>query len=197
MDEGKSFLERVLAHVRPVGSKDYVFSHWEVAGKPTVEGVGLLRVPGLDAGRALACMMDVDHYVGNLKHIVECRSIADPAFSTGDRVRVYQRIKIPLLGDVHHEIALERAGRHGDLEVAAWHLLERETAALSSKAAARSQYCDGAWLAGGELLGYALSSAPRREDVGFIKWKALTTGADVAASKVVRESIEAMARWAR
>ena len=46
------------------------------------------------------------------------------------------------------------------------------------------------------LVGYALGSAPKREDVGFLKWKALTTGADVAASKVVKTNIEGMARWA-
>ena len=46
------------------------------------------------------------------------------------------------------------------------------------------------------MVGYALSSAPRRDDVGFLKWKALTTGADVAASRVIKDNIAAMARWA-
>ena len=49
---------------------------------------------------------------------------------------------------------------------------------------------------GNGTLGYALSSAPRRDDVGFLKFKALTSGADAAASRVVKSNIEGMARWA-
>ncbi len=87
-------------------------------------------------------------------------------------------------------------GEHAGYQIASWRLLEEETAALSGKMAIRSQYSDGAWLVAPGVVAYALSSAPRREDVGFIKWKALTTGADVAAAKVIRENIAAMARWA-
>jgi hypothetical protein len=32
--------------------------------------------------------------------------------------------------------------------------------------------------------------------VGFLKWKALTSGADAAASRVLRANVEGMARWA-
>ncbi|MBI4955096.1 MAG: hypothetical protein HY908_23945 [Myxococcales bacterium] len=196
MGQETSFLARVMQHVRSTGVTSYQFAHWPVPGKPTDEGVGLLPVPGIDAERLIARVLDVDHYVGNLNHVVECRTVADAALAARKVVRFYQRIKIPMLGDVHHELAFERLPVTNGFEVAAWHLLDKETAALSAKAAARSQYCDGAWLVAPGLIGYALSSAPRREDVGFLKWKALTTGADVAASKVVRENIECMARWA-
>ena len=64
------------------------------------------------------------------------------------------------------------------------------------KTGARSEYNVGAWLIGNGTLGYALSSAPRRDDVGFLKFKALTSGADAAASRVVKSNIEGMARWA-
>jgi hypothetical protein len=140
--------------------------------------------------------MDVGAYVGPIPHVVASRRTEDPAYPGPGMVRFYQRVKIPLLGDVHQEIVLERAGSHAGYEIAAWHMLDRETAALSSKEAIRSQYSDGAWLVGDGVVGYALSSCPRREDVGFLKWKALTTGADVAASKVIRDNIAAMARWA-
>jgi hypothetical protein len=45
------------------------------------------------------------------------------------------------------------------------------------------------------MLGYAFGSAPKRDDVGFLKWKALTSGADAAAGRVLRANIEGMARW--
>jgi hypothetical protein len=138
----------------------------------------------------------VDHYVGNVAHVTECRAIADPAYTPPAKVRFYQRIKIPLLGEIHHELVLEMAGTHGGFEVAAWSMLERETEKLSTRVGMRSQYSDGAWLAMPGLVAYAFSSAPRREDVGFLKWKAMTAGADVAAPKVLRENIDGTARWA-
>nr|MBA2319997.1 hypothetical protein [Deltaproteobacteria bacterium] len=68
--------------------------------------------------------------------------------------------------------------------------------ALSPEDGFRSDYSQGAWFARPGFLGYALASAPKREDVGFLKWKALTTGADAAAGRVVKANLEAMARWA-
>jgi hypothetical protein len=51
-------------------------------------------------------------------------------------------------------------------------------------------------LAAPGIVGYALGSAPKRDDVGLLKWKALTSGADAAASRVLKANLEAMARWA-
>lgn len=190
------FIERVLERMPKGAVRDYEFHHWSVPGKPTDEAVGVLAVPEADAERVLARVMDVDRYVGNVGHVVESRAIADAAYQMPKMVRFYQRIKIPLLGEVHHEIVLERIGERDGWEIAQWHMLERETEALSKKLGMRSQYSDGAWLVRPGIVGYALSSAPRRDDVGLLKWKALTTGADVAASKVIRENIDGMARWA-
>lgn len=196
MSQPSEFVQRVLRHVTSSGVRDYVFRHWSAPGKVTDEAVGVLPVPGADPERVLARVMDVDHYVGNVAHVVECRSIPDPAHTPPQAVRFYQRVKLPLLGDVHHELVMERlAGQHAGFEVAAWRLLGPETEKLSAKVGIRSQYSDGAWLVAPGLVGYALSTAPRRDDVGFIKWKALTTGAEVAASRLIRENIEGMARW--
>jgi hypothetical protein len=140
--------------------------------------------------------MDVDNYVGAIAHVAENRSVADPAHAPPQAVRFYQRLKIPLLGAVHHELVLERLGTIQGYEVACWHMLERETSALKSKGVIRSQYNDGLWLVAPGVVGYGLSSAPRRDDVGFLKWKAMTAGADAAAPKVVRDNIEGMAAWA-
>ena len=41
-------------------------------------------------------------------------------------------------------------------------------------------------------LGYALGSAPRREDVGFLKFKALTAGADAAGIRIEDQGVTAM-----
>jgi len=190
------FLDRVFQRVSSTDIDEYLFEHWPVGGKPTDEGVGILPVPGADPERILQRVFDVDHYVGNVGHVVQCRAIPDAAYKPPQKVRFYQRIKIPLLGEVHHELVLERMGKIKGFEVASWHMLARETEALNSKSTIRSQYNDGAWLVAPGLVGYALSSAPRRSDVGLLKWKAMTAGADVAASKVVRDNIQGMSAWA-
>jgi len=196
MSEVSPFLTRVLERAPKGAVTDFVFKSWSMPGKVTSETLGLLPVPGVDAQKFFARVMDLDHYKGIIPHVVDSHCIADPRYVKPEKVRFYQRIKIPLLGDVHQELVLSLVGQHGDFQVAQWQMLERETEALSGKDAIRLQYSDGAWLVGPGVVGYALSSAPRREDVGFLKWKALTTGADVAASKVVRDNIAAMAKWA-
>jgi hypothetical protein len=190
------FIDRVLGRVPRAPITDYTFMHWPHGDKPTHEGVGLLPVLGADPEKILARVFEVDHYLGNIGHVVECRAVADERFQRPEKLRFYQRVKIPLLGEVHHELVLERLGTIDGFEIAAWSMLEAETGALSSKRGIRSQYNEGAWLVKPGVVGYALSSAPRRDDVGFLKWKALTTGADVAASGVVRENIDGMSRWA-
>jgi hypothetical protein len=192
------FLERVLARMpRPDARKtEYQFDHWPYSGKVTDEAVGVLAVPGVDPEKFLARVMDVNHYVGPIPHVTESRAIADPRYVPPEKVRFYQRVNIPILGEIHQEIALELLGEHKGYQVAAWHLCVPETEALSPKKAIRAQYSDGAWLVAPGVVGYALTSAPKRDDVGFLKWKALTTGADVAASKVIKDNIAAMARWA-
>ncbi len=194
--EAQAFLERVLKHLPPAAPSAYAFTHWSHDGRPTDEGLGLLPVPGLDPEAALAAVMDVDRYAGNLDHVVECRSKADPRFEPPDAVRFYQRLEIPMIGAIQHELALQRLGTHAGYQCAGWDILRPETDALSPKAGFRSDYNHGVWLAAPGLLGYALGSAPKRKDVGFLKWKALTSGADAAASRVIKANIQAMARWA-
>lgn len=192
-----AFLDRLFQHLTSLPIREYLFRHWAVPGKVTNEAVGLLPVPGADPEKIAARVMDVDHYVGNVAHVCAARSIPDPAYPPPNMVRFYQRVKIPVIGELHQELVLERAGPRDGYQVLSWRLLERETEALSPKQAIRPAYLDGAWLMAPGVLGYALSSCPRREDVGLLKWKALTTGADVAAAGVFRENIEGMARWAR
>ena len=71
------------------------------------------------------------------------------------------------------------------------------TANLDKKQGARSDYNVGAWLLKDDAVGYALSSAPKRDDVGRLKFAALTKGADAGATQVVQANIEGMIRWSR
>lgn len=194
--EHEAFVERVMGRLPAGAPSGYVFQSWAHAGRPTEEGFGLLAVPGLDPGKLIDAVMDVDRYVGNVEHVSVCRSVADPRFVPPAAVRFYQKVEIPVLGAIHHELVLHRLGERAGWQVAAWSVLRAETDALSAKEAFRSDYNHGAWLAKPGLLVYALGSAPKRDDVGFLKWKALTTGADAAASRVVKANLEGMARWA-
>lgn len=194
--EALAFLERVFQKVPQSSITAPVFHHWPYGGKPTEEAVGVVPVAGVDPDRLIARVMDVDHYVGNVEHVVECRSIPDPQFTPPEKVRFYQRVNIPLLGGVHHELVLVNAGEMNGYKVAYWYMLQDKTDALNPKVAARSQYNVGAWFAKPGVVGYALSSAPRREDVGLVKWVSLTKGADLAAQQVLKGNIEGMARWA-
>lgn len=194
--EAKAFLDRVLQRLPTARPAAFTFQHWNHGGRPTDEGFGLLPLPGVVAAKLIDAVMDVDHYVGNLKYVSACRSAKDPRFVPPEAVRFYQKIEVPILGVLHHELALQRLGEHKGYLCAGWDLLAPETDKLSSKDGIRSDYNHGLWLVGEGVVGYALGSAPKRDDVGFLKWKALTAGADAGASRVVKENIEAMARWA-
>lgn len=194
--EAQAFVDRLFQRLPRLPPTNFVFFHWNHGGRPTDEGFGLAPVPGMSAERVIAAVMDVDHYVGNVEHVVECRAIPDPRYTPPQQVRFYQRVDIPMLGGIQHELVLQRLGQRQGYEILAWDMLKTETDALSSKVGARSDYNTGAWLVGNGVLGYALASAPRRDDVGFLKFKALTSGADAAASRVIKANIEGMARWA-
>ncbi|MFN7144974.1 MAG: hypothetical protein ACK4YP_14450 [Myxococcota bacterium] len=196
MDDLATFLDRVFSRLPATPPREFQWFHWSHPGRATEEGFGLLPVPGLDPAKLIDAVMDVDHYVGNVEHVKVCRSVQDSRFHPAEARRFYQRIDVPMLGSVHHELVIRRLGERKGYAVAAWDLLRPETDALSPKDGARSDYSQGAWLAAPGLIGYALASAPRREDVGLLKWKALTAGADVAASRVLRANLEGMARWA-
>lgn len=191
------FVQRVLKKVPSSAPSSYHFESWSVPGKVTKEGFGLLPVSGVDADALIARVMDLDSYVGNVDHVEESRSIDDERYTPPEQVRFYQKIKIPVLGSIHQEIVLTDAGEHDGVRVAFWEILGPETRALSKRDGIRGDYNDGAWLVMPGAVGYALSSAPLRDDVGFIKWKALTKGADVGASNVIQNNIEGMVRWAK
>ncbi|MEO0602963.1 MAG: hypothetical protein AAF211_16095 [Myxococcota bacterium] len=185
------FVDRVFARLS-TAPDNYEFQHWNHDGRPTDEGFGLIQVADVDPERLVAAVLDVDSYVGNIDHVKECRTIADDRFDGTTKKRFYQRIELPMLGAVHHELGIADLGERDGFRVVAWDVLRAETDALSAKQGFRSDYNQGAWLVKPGVVGYALSSAPKRNDVGFLKWQALTKGANAAASAVVKGAISGM-----
>jgi len=185
------FVDRVFARL-PRDPATFEFLHWNHDGRPTEEGFGLQPVSDVDPERFVAAVLDVDGYVGNVDHVKECRTVPDDRFDGTTEKRFYQRLEIPMLGAIHHELGIADLGERDGYRVVAWDVLRDETDALSPKQGFRSDYNQGAWIVKPGYVGYALSSAPKRDDVGFLKWQALTRGANAAASTVVKGAISGM-----
>lgn len=194
--EHEAFLARVLSHLPRQLPTSFHFQSWSHGGRPTSEAVAIMPIAGVDPAKVIDAVMDVDHYVGNIDHVAACRAVADARFVPPEQVRFYQKVDIPVIGAIQHELVLHRMGTHSGYEVAAWSVLRAETDALSKRDGFRSDYNHGAWLAAPGVLGYALGSAPKRDDVGFLKFKALTKGSDAGAKRVLKGNLEGMARFA-
>jgi hypothetical protein len=197
--EVREFLGRVLERVPEGGTgvTGYQFRHWGRDGKPTHEAFGLKAVPGVDPQEAFARVMDVDGYPGHLAHVAACRSVPDPAFEPPEKVRFFQVVRVPGIARVQQELVLVDAGTVKGYRVAFWYLLAGQTEALDPEAGARSAYNVGGWLAAPGVVGYALSTWPRRGDVNALQWMSLTSGADALAEKVVEGNIDGLAAWAK
>lgn len=191
-----AFLDRVFPNVPASPGSSFSFKAWRHDGRPTKEGVGILPMANVPVDALAARIMDVDSYVGNVDYVTHSRVASGPENNPPKVVRFYQRISIPMLSAIHMELLLQDFGERDGWRVIAWDQ-HAATDKLSTKDGARSQYNMGAWLLRPDAVGYALSSAPRREDVGRLKFAALTKGADAGAPKVVRANIEGMVRWAR
>ena len=190
-----AFLDRVF-RTSPSARGSFHFDAWRHDGRPTREGVGVLPVPSVPVEKMAARIMDVGSYKGNIDYVVESRIVDGPENVPPGVVRFYQRIQIPMLSAIQMELVLTDFGDRDGWRVLAWSQHDG-TDALNPKKGARSQYNVGAWLLRPDAVGYALSSAPRKSDVGRLKFAALTKGADAGATKVVRNNIEGMLRWAR
>lgn len=192
----KPFMDRVFAQIGGLKKTPYDFAAWSQAGRPTEEGVGLLTLSStIDPEKVVRRVMDVEGYTTNLGHVSVSRSIADARYVRPSAVRFYELIALPMIGDLHFEAVLTDAGTCNGYRVATWHMLESETNALSREQGMRSDYNDGAWLATPTSIGYALSSAPIKDDTNWAQWQALTIGADATAGGVVEGNLEAMAKW--
>ncbi len=192
-----SFLDRVFAHAPSSVGGDFQFQAWRHADRPTQEGFGILPISGVDVDRLAACILNVGAYRGNVDYVEESRVIADARYAPPGAVRFYQRVKVPMLATIQMELVLSDYGVRNGWRVLAWHQLDAETARLNPDVGARSEYNVGAWLLRSDAVGYALSSAPQKGDVGRLKFAALTKGADAGAPQVVKANINGMVAWSR
>lgn len=190
------FMEEIFKRVPSTLTKDFTPIFWQTEGNPTKEGIGLLKTSGADVDELARLVMDVDHYVGNLDYVLTCRSKADARFTRPSSVRFYQLVNIPMVNRVQHELVLKDGGTRNGYRVVYWHHLGPETAALKPEEGARSEYSVGVWLLSPNAVGYGLSNAPVRGDLSDGDWGALTTGADLIASRVVKENIKGLLAWA-
>ncbi len=188
-----SFLDRVFAHLPPIPVRSFTFASWNHDRRPTDEGVGVMPVAGVDPEKLVACVLDVEAYPANLKGVSQVR-VAERGEGF---VRYWQHIHMPVLGDMQMQLLLRDHGERDGWRVVAWEQDDAATAALDPRKGVRTAYNVGAWLVREGHVAYALSSAPRREDVGRLKFAALTRGADAAASKMVQANIEAIVAWSR
>lgn len=192
-----AFLDRIFPHVPRLSSSRFSFEAWKHAGRPTREGVGVLPGLDVDVDRMSGRIMDVASYKGNVEHVEESRIVEGPEHRPPQAVRFYQRIKLPVLGAIHMELAMRDFGVRDGWRVIAWEQLGAATDRLSTRQGARTEYNLGAWLIKSDSVGYALASAPRKQDVGRLKFAAMTKGADASAPSVVKANIEGMLRWSK
>ncbi len=195
--EVQQFLGRVLEKVPHAGAgvAGYRFTDWQIAGRPTREALGLKAIPGLDPAKVIPRIMDFGGYPGNLAHVEACRSRPNPAFRPPAKARFYQAVRIPAVGRLQQVLVLVDAGTVQGYRLVYWYLHD-ETGALDPKDGARADYNVGAWLVAPDLVGFALSSCPRRDDVSTPAWFLLTKGADALAKGIVEGNIDGMAAWA-
>ena len=191
------FIDRAFQHMPAPPFRDYHFESWKYGGKPVSEGVGTLANSGGDVEKMVQCLMDVDHYVGNVDHVIECRSIEDSRFAPPKAKRFYEKINVPLVAKLQMELVIEDQGEREGWRLITWRLLDEETAALNPKQGARSDYNVGFWALREDAVAYALASASRKDDVGRLKYMAIAKGADAMAPKVMRGNIDGLLRWAK
>ena len=193
-----AFLGRVFKALPSPVVEEFTFSAWSVSSNPTKEGFGLLKTSApVDVDRLASLVMAVDKYKGNLDHVVECYTVPDVRFHPPVTVHFHQKVNIPMVNDLQHDLVLNDAGVQNGYRVLYWYDLEAETAALKPENGARSAYSVGLWLISKDAVGYGVSNAPYREDVSTYEWTALTTGSDALASPVVRKNIEGLIAWSK
>ena len=182
-----------MPHVASLNPERFSHTSWRFEGRPTSETVGVLPNPETDVELMVKHILDVEAYPDNVKYVeavdvIERRSDSD--------VTYVQHMNLPLIGRIQVQINLSDFGERDGFRVVAWDQDDEATAALDKKQGARTAYNLGAWLLTDHSVGYALSTAPLKSDVGTLKYMAMTRGADATASEVLKQNIHGMVNWA-
>jgi hypothetical protein len=149
----------------------------------------------IDVDAMVARILDVTEYPRNVRY-VDSVEVLDRR-SDSDFTYV-QKLNLPMLGGLQMALHLADIGDREGFRVVAWHQDDDATDALDKKrGGARTQYNLGAWLLKPDLVLYALSSAPRKQDVGSLKFAVMTKGAEATASEVLKSNIEGMVAWSK
>lgn len=191
----EAFLGRVFEHLPELGRDRFSNTSWKFENHPTTEGLGLKPGVDVDVDKVAACVLNVEAYPENLKFVESC-TITNPI---SDTEFVYtQKMKLPAIGGVQVSLHMEDLGDREGYRVVAWNQDDAGTEALNTKqGGARTQYNIGAWLIKSDEVAYSLSSAPRKKDVGSIKFAVMTRGADATAGTVLSTTIDAMVAWSQ
>lgn len=191
----EEFLDRVFAHIGDIPEKSG-FSHtsWSHEGRPTSEAIGRYPVD-IDIEAMVSRILDVEGYKSNVDY-VESIEVLD---RTSDSDFTYvQKLSLPVLGGLQMALHLADVGEREGYRVVAWEQDDAATDALDKKnGGARTQYNLGAWLLRSDLVLYALSSAPRKKDVGSLKFAVMTKGGEATASEVLKGNIKGMVAWSQ
>jgi len=184
-----------MEHLPSLSGGGYSFASWRFERRPTKEGLGLKRGLTVDIDALVARIMDVEAYPGNVQYVESAKitkQVSDTAF-------VYlQKLKLPVLGGVQQSLHIADLGERDGYRTIAWDQDDAGTQALNPRrGGVRTQYNLGAWLIKTNEVGFALSSAPVKSDVGGIKFAVMTKGADATASVVISSNIDSMTGWAR
>jgi hypothetical protein len=189
------FLDRVFARMADFTRKPgFTSEAWTYNNRPTKEGLGRLPIE-IDVEAMVSRILDVEEYPRNVRYVesVEILRRRSPSDFT-----YVQKMSLPVLGGLQCALNLTDTGEREGFRVVAWSQDDDATQALDKKTGgARTTYNLGAWILKPTEVWYALSSAPRKDDVGSLKFAIMTKGGEVTAGEVLRGNIAGMVAWSQ
>lgn len=191
----EEFLDRVMPEVSALSRDKFSYKSWRFENRPTSEGVGLKPNVDVDVETMVQRILDIEAYPANMKYVAECK--ITNRLSDTDFVYV-QKMNLPILGGIQCALHIADYGERDGYRVVAWNQDDPGTDALNKKqGGVRTQYNLGAWLVKPDEVAFSLSSAPRKDDVGSLKFAIMTKGADAGAGDLLRNNIESMIAWSK
>ncbi len=189
------FLDRVFANMADFLRKPgFSSAAWSYDNRPTKEGLGRLPI-AIDVESMVSCILNVEEYPRNVRYVesVEILQRRSPTDFT-----YVQKMVLPVLGGLQCALRLTDEGERNGYRVVSWSQDDEATAALDKKkGGARTTYNLGAWILKPGEVWFALSSAPRKDDVGSLKFAIMTKGGEVTAGEVLKGNIEGMVAWSQ